>query len=217
MWEWRVFCDSENFSLLSEHKALKDAFNSESEEFRVDKYVNLNTPELGLKFRNVRKTKKKALLELKILGQTTSWKGEYWEKPIIRRTPIHPAKEVINQILGQETHSLDERYRTQINWVFDHISTRNLQFVTIQKKRKKLRLYDPNKIIRSRIKIPKAYTKFELTLITIDRISWKTLSVESYDEQTIRGVAGIFDINDNYIVSGYPGFIGRQFGVNNNP
>ena len=118
--------------------------------------------------------------------------------------------------MEEERRSLERKYLSNYQKLHDQISTENLHFVTIEKKRKILRFLDPNKVIKTRSTIPKAYTKFEITLIVFNKTTWETFSVESYNEQTIEEVVENFEINDSCIVSGYPEFIRRQFGVSSN-
>ena len=95
----------------------------------------------------------------------------------------------------------------------EKLSTEPFHLVTIEKKRKILRFYDPNKIIKTHSVIPKAYTKFELTQIMLNQTKWETFSVESYNEKTIEKIVEKLEINDSCIASGYPEFIRRQFEV----
>lgn len=217
MWEWRFFCDLEGASyFFSNQTDLEVAINSEASEIRLDKYVNLNTPELGLKYRNIRKDTPNALLELKVLFQTNEWKAEFWEKPIRRYTSTHPAKEVIPSILNEESKKFSPELVIKINWIIDHISNKDLEFVTIKKKRKRHYLFDPNKVIKSKFQIPKSSTIIEQTVIKSNQTKWKTISIQSYNDQTIKGILDNLEIDDQYIISGYPGFIKGQSTANNN-
>ncbi|MHA2330089.1 MAG: hypothetical protein ACXACR_16345 [Candidatus Hodarchaeales archaeon] len=216
MWEWRFFCDLEGVSsFFSDQEDLELAISSQVSEVRLDRYVNLETPKLGLKFRNIRKKTKKALLELKILIQTNSWRAEFWEKPIRRYTSIHPAKEVIQKILGKESTKLDPEYLEKINWMIDYFSKNDVEFITVKKQRKRLHLFDPNKVVKTKFKIPKAPIKIEQTVIKFDQMTWQTILIESYNEQTIRGILDNIEIDNRYIISGYPGFFGQSTANNN--
>ncbi|MFX0182209.1 MAG: hypothetical protein ACFE95_03920 [Candidatus Hodarchaeota archaeon] len=217
MWEWRFFCDLERVSnFFANQEDLESAIDSEDYEVRLDRYLNLDTSKLGLKFRNIRKDTNKALFELKILIQTNSWKAELWEKPIVRYTSTHPAKEVIHQILSKESNKLYPEFTEKINWIIDYLSKNDLKFVTIKKKLKTLYLFDPNKVIKTKVKIPKARIKIEQTIIKFNQMTWKTISLESYNNQTIKGILDNIEIDSRYIISGYPGFLVGQSTVNNN-
>jgi hypothetical protein len=217
MWEWRFFCDLESASFFFTNQTdLESAINSEDQEIRFDRYVNLGTPELGLKFRNIRKNARKALLELKVLFQTNKWKAEFWEKPIIRYTSTHPSREVISTVLRKESKKIHPELSEKINSIIDHISNKELEFITIKKKRKKLYLYNPNKVIKSKFQIPKASTRIEQTMIEFNQTMWKTISIQSYNDQTIKGILDNLEIDDRYIISGYPGFLIGQSTANNN-
>ncbi len=217
MWEWRSFCDSERFStFFINQEDLELAINSQVSEVRLDKYVNLDTPKLGLKFRNIRKDTKKGLLELKILIQTNSWKAEFWEKTIERYTSTHPAKEVIHNILRKESNKLDTVFSEKINLIVDSLSKNDLRFITVKKQRKRIYLYNPNKVVKTKFKIPKASTKIEQTVIEFNKTTWNTISIQSYNEQTIKGILDNIEIDNRYIISGYPGFLRVQSRVNNN-
>jgi hypothetical protein len=209
MWEWRFFCDLESSpNFFANQSDLESAIRSESQEVRLDKYVNLNTPELGLKFRNIRKGAKTALLELKVLSQINDWKAEYWEKPIRRYTSTRPANEVIRSVLSN--HSKTSQLSKKINWIMDQISSKKTEFITIKKKRKRLYLSDPNTVIKSKFQILKAFTRIEHTVIKFNQTTWKTILIESYNEQTIKGILDNLEIDERYIISGYPGFIKGQ-------
>ncbi len=217
MWEWRFFCDLERAStFFINQEELEQAINLQISEVRLDKYVNLDTPTLGLKFRNIRKKTKKALFELKILIRTNSWKAEFWEKPIERYTSTHPAKEVIHNILRKESNKLDTEYLEKIRRIIDTFSKNDLEFITVKKQRKKFYLNNPNKVVKTKFKIPKASTKIEQTVIEFNKTTWKTISIQSYNEQTIKGILDNIEIDNRYIISGYPGFLKRQSTANNN-
>ncbi|UCG01990.1 MAG: hypothetical protein JSW11_20625 [Candidatus Heimdallarchaeota archaeon] len=217
MWEWRFFCDLASASYFFTNQTdLESAINSEDHEIRFDRYVNLRTPELGLKFRNIRNNVRKALLELKVLFQTNQWKAEFWEKPIRRYTFTHPGREVIPTILHEESNKLYPELSKKINWILDHISSKELEFTTIKKKRKILHLYDPNKVVKSKFQIPKASTRIEQTVVEFNQTTWKTISIQSYNDQTIKGILDNLAIDERYIISGYPGFLIGQSTTNNN-
>jgi hypothetical protein len=217
MWEWRFFCNLERGSnFFTNQEDLESVIDSEDYEVRLDRYVNLGTPNLGLKFRNIRKDTKKALLELKILIQTNSSKAEFWEKPIRRYTPTHPVKEVIHKRLKKESKKLYSEFSDNINWILEYISKNNLELITIKKKLKTLDLYDPNKIVKTKFKIPKARVKFEQAEIYFNQTTWKTISLESYNDQAIKGILDNIEIDNRYIISGYPGFLKEQSTASNN-
>jgi len=217
MWEWRFFCELARAPLFYANQTdLESAINSESQEVRLDRYINLNTPELGLKFRNIRKDAKNAILELKVSFQINDWKAEYWEKPITRYTSTYPAREVIPTLLSKESNNLSQELSQKINWIIDYISRKDLEFITMKKKRKKYYLYDPNKVIKSKFQIPKASSIIEQTVIEFNRTTWKTISIQSYNVQTIKGILDNLKIDDRYIISGYPGFLIGQSTASNN-
>ncbi|MFX0126038.1 MAG: hypothetical protein ACFFAE_20625 [Candidatus Hodarchaeota archaeon] len=217
MWEWRFFCDLESASLFFANQPdLESTIDSEASETRLDRYVNLDNPDLGLKFRNIRKDAKNALLELKVLLQTNEWKAEFWEKPIRRYTSTHPVKEVIISVLRRESNIFFPQLSEKINWIIDQILSKEVEFITIKKKRKRLYLYDPNKVVKSKSQIPKASTIIEQTVIKFNQTTWKTISIQSYNDQTIKGILDNLEIDDRYIISGYPGFIRGQSIANNN-
>jgi hypothetical protein len=217
MWEWRFFCDLERASIFFKNQTdLESEINSQVSKVRLDKYVYLETPKLGLKFRNIRKKTKKASLELKILTQTNSWKAEYWEKQIKKNTSIYSAKEEIQEILRKKSNKLDPKYSEKINWIVDYFAKNELEFITVMKQRKILYLFDPNKVIKTKIKIPKAPIKIEQTVIKFDQMTWKTMLIESSNAQTIKGILDNIEIDNRYIISGYPGFLIGQSTVNNN-
>jgi hypothetical protein len=217
MWEWRFFCDLVSHStFFINQEDLEQAITSQVSEVRLDKYVNLDTPKLGLKFRNIRKDTNSALFELKILIQTNSWNAEFWEKPIVRYASTHPAKEVIVNILSKESNKFDTEFSEKINWVIDTFSKKDLEFITVKKQRKRLYLFDPNKVVKTKFKIPKASTKIEQTVIEFNQTTWKTISIQSYNEYTIKGILDNIEIDNRYIISGYPGFLIGQSIVSNN-
>lgn len=217
MWEWRFFCDVESASLFFTNQSdLESVINSEACETRLDRYLNLDTPEFGLKYRNIRKNTPNALLELKVLFQTNEWKAECWEKPITRYIPTHPAREVIPTVLRKESDALSPDLAQKINWIIEYISRNDLEFITIRKERKKFHLYDPNKVVISKFQIPKASSIIEQTLIKFNRTTWKTISIQSYNVQTIKGILDNLKIDDRYIISGYPGFLIGQSTARNN-
>ena len=111
-----------------------EKIESKKDKIRLDKYVNLDTSKMGLKFRNIGKSTNKAILELKNLIQTESWKGEYWEKPIVRPTSIAPTKEVIIQILRQESHSIPKHLLQKIEWIIEKVSLEKLEFISVSVK-----------------------------------------------------------------------------------
>lgn len=216
MWEWRYFYDlASDCTFFRTQEDLEQAINSQVSEVREDKYVNLDTPQLGLKFRNIRKDSNKALLELKILIQTNPWKAEFWEKPIRRYASTHSIKEVIPSILSKESKFKPE-LSEKINWIIDYISNKDLKFITIKKKRKRLYLYDPNKVVKTKFPIPKASTRIEQTVIKLNQSTWKTISIQSSNDQTIKRILDNIEIDDRYIISGYPGFIIRHSTTNSN-
>ncbi|MFW9906551.1 MAG: hypothetical protein ACFFFH_19750 [Candidatus Thorarchaeota archaeon] len=217
MWEWRFFSDLEISSLFFTNQTdLESAINSESQDLRIDRYINLYNPELGLKFRNIKKGAKKALLELKVMFQMNDWKAEYWEKPITGHISTHPTREVIPTFLGKESYKLSQDLSQKINWIINYISRKDLEFTTIRKKRKKYHLYDPNKVVKSKFQIPKASSIIEQTVIEFNQMAWKTISIQSYNVQTIKGILDNLKIDDRYIISGYPGFLIGQSTVSNN-
>jgi len=218
MWEWRFFCNLESVSYFFTNQTdLEAAINSEASEIRLDMYVNLDTPELGLKYRNIRKDTPNALLELKVLFQTNQWKAEFWEKPIRRYISTHPAKEVIPSVLNKEFKKFYPELSEKINWIIVNISNKDLEFITIKKERKRLYLFDPNKVVKSKFQIPKASTIIEQAVIKLNQTMWKTISIQSHNDQTIKGILDNLEIDDRYIISGYPGFIKGQSKANNNP
>ncbi|MHA2052001.1 MAG: hypothetical protein ACW99F_00265 [Candidatus Hodarchaeales archaeon] len=216
MWEWRIFCDTAITSLFSNHQVLEEKLRTKLDEIRLDKYTKLETPKIGLKFRDIGQDINKAWLELKILIKTKSWGVEFWEKPIVRYSSFHPTKEVIYRILNQESHHLKSEIQEKIHWIKDYFSENSLRFMTVQKKRKKLYLSDPNKVLDVKFKIPKAHVKIEQTMITFNQMTWKTISIESYNVRTIKGIIDNFELDNRYIVSGYPSFLVGRFTANNN-
>ncbi|MBD3211556.1 MAG: hypothetical protein GF311_03030 [Candidatus Lokiarchaeota archaeon] len=212
MWEWRIFIDKNQLSLLEISCSFETYLNKTISEHRTDYYYNLDVPTIGLKERGSG-NKKEFIpkLEVKIRFDFKEWGSELWQKVIKYPypNPINPEigieENEIIEILNKERISSPE-ILDKIKNIIKKLERNNVKRVKIEKARDQIEgLYQDIEKNGSL----QGFYKLERTEIIINDDKWYTIAIESQDINILK------DFTKNHIkyknlkpfIMGYPEFI----------
>jgi hypothetical protein len=212
LWEWRIFIDKNQFSLIEISSLFKTHLNKTISEHRTDYYYHLKDPTIGLKERGS-SNKKEFIpkLEVKIRFDFKDWGSELWQKVI-----KYPYPNPINPEIGIEENEIIEILNEE----------RICSPETLDKIKKIIRKLERNRV--KRVKIEKnrdqieglyqdigkngglqGFYKLERTEITINNEKWYTIAIESQNINILKDFSKNHMKNKdlNYFIMGYPEFI----------